>query len=469
MKKEQQQLDKVLSRFDVLALAFGAMIGWGWVVLAGDWIRQAGTMGSVLAFIGGGIMVVFVGLVYSELTSAMPETGGVNVFLQRAMGYRWAFIASWAIALGYVSVVAFEAVALPTVVEYLFPNYQVGYLWNVAGWDVYASWAGIGVIGSIIVTIINYRGLKQAAIFQIVCTVMLTVIGLVLIVGSPITDSPQNVSPMFVGGAAGLFAVLIMTPFMFVGFDVIPQTAAEINLPFKQIGKVLITSVIMAVTWYVGIAYAVGHSLSLEDIAKSALPTADALAAVMGTPWGGKLLIIAGIGGILTSWNAFFVGGSRILYVMAQTGMLPRALGHLHPKYKTPTNAILLIGVLSTIAPLFGRKTLVWLVDAGGLTIMMTYMLVSLSFIILRKREPKMDRPFRAGKSAWIGYAAFISSAFLAVLYLPGMPAALVWPYEWIIFGGWWLIGAYFFFKLPKKPFAANAREWNEEVSKKRA
>lgn len=449
--KQEQKLEKVLSRFDVLALAFGAMIGWGWVVLAGDWINQAGIMGSVLAFVGGGIMVVFVGLVYSELTSAMPETGGVNVFLQRAMGTRWAFIGSWAIALGYVSVVAFEAVALPTVVEYLFPNYQVGYLWNIAGWDVYASWAGIGIVGSIIVTIINYRGLKQAAVFQIVCTVLLTLIGLLLIIGSPITESPANVSPMFVGGAAGLFAVLIMTPFMFVGFDVIPQTAAEINLPFKQIGKVLITSVLMAVAWYVGIAYAVGHSLGLDTLGKSVLPTADALAAVLGTPWGGKLLILAGIGGILTSWNAFFVGGSRILYVMAQNGMIPKALGKLHPKYNTPHNAILLIGLLSMIAPLFGRKTLVWLVDAGGLTIMITYLLVSIAFIILRKKEPNMDRPFRAGKTAWVGYAAALSSAFLAVLYLPGMPAALVWPYEWVILGGWWLFGAYYFFKLPKK------------------
>ncbi|WP_054949235.1 APC family permease [Numidum massiliense] len=446
--KQEAQLDKVLSRFDVLALAFGAMIGWGWVVLAGEWISQAGVLGSVAAFLGGGAMVLFVGLVYSELTSAMPETGGVNIFLTRALGSRWAFIGCWSLAMGYISVVAFEAVALPTVIDYLFPGFQAGYLWEVAGFEVYLSWAGIGIAGSLIVMWINYRGIKQAAFFQIVCTVMLTLIGLVLIVGSPLTESPAGVSPLFAGGAVGLFGVLIMTPFMFVGFDVIPQTAAEINLPYRQIGKVLILSVAMAVVWYIGIVYAVGHSLSREAITTSSLPTADALAAVLGTPWGGKLLIIGGIGGILTSWNAFFVGGSRILYVMAQKGMLPQIFGRLHPKYHTPANAILLIGGVSLLAPLFGRQTLLWLTNAGSLSIMITYILVSIAFVWLRKREPQMERPFRAGKSAWIGWAAIVTSVILGVLYLPGMPAALEWPYEWAMLLAWWGVGAVYFFRL---------------------
>ncbi|MFT9847459.1 APC family permease [Aneurinibacillus sp. REN35] len=451
MKKEEEKFDRVLTRFDVLALAFGAMIGWGWVVLAGDWVTAAGVIGSVLAFLGGGIMVIFVGLVYAELTAAMPRTGGEHVYIHRAMGYRWSFVGSWAIALGYISVVAFEAVALPTVIEYLFPNYKVGYMWTVAGWEVYASWAAVGVIGSLLITYINYRGIKMAAFFQMICTILIAVVGLALIFGSVATEAPQDTVPLFVGGVAGVFAVLVMTPFMFVGFDVVPQAAEEINLPFKQIGKVLVLSVVMAVFWYLAIVYAVGHSLSLAEIEKSTLSTADAMGAIFNSSIASKLLIIAGIGGILTSWNAFFIGGSRILYAMAESGMLPRALGHLHPTYKTPTNAILLIGVLSVIAPLFGRKALVWLVDAGGLNIVVTYLLVSLSFIILRKKEPGMERPFRAGKSPWIGYVGVLLSGFLAVLYMPGMPAALIWPYEWVLILAWWVCGAYFLMKMPKE------------------
>ncbi len=455
--KQGRQSEKVLSRIDVLALAFGAMIGWGWVVLTGEWILQAGLVGSVLAFVGGGVMVLFVGLVYSELTSAMPQTGGVSIFLDRAFGSRWSFIASWSIALGYISVVAFEAVALPTVIDYIFPEYQTGFLWQVAGWDVYMSWAGIGMAGTVIVTWINYRGLKQAAVFQVICTAMLTIIGLILIIGSPVTASPEGIAAPFTG-MAGLFGVLIMTPFMFVGFDVIPQTAAEINLPFRQIGKVLILSVAMAVTWYIGIVYAVGHIMGMEELGQSVLPTADALATLLGTSWGGTLLVIGGIGGILTSWNAFFVGGSRILYVMAQKGMLPEFFGRLHPKYKTPVNAILLVGAISFIAPLFGRQSLLWLANAGSFSIMVTYILVSVSFLVLRKKAPEMGRPFRAGKSSWIGYGALLSSLSLGVLYLPGMPASLGWPYEWILLILWWIAGLYYFIRLGKKKSFNNRR-----------
>ena len=117
---------RVLKNQDVLALAFGAMVGWGWVVLAGSWVETAGSWGSMMAFAIGGVVVILIGLTYAELASAMPLTGGEHVYSYRALGMGASFICTWAIILGYVSVVAFEAVALPTVVEELFPNYKVG-------------------------------------------------------------------------------------------------------------------------------------------------------------------------------------------------------------------------------------------------------------------------------------------------------------------------------------------------------
>lgn len=74
---------KVLSRLDVLFLAFGAMIGWGWVVLSGNWIIGAGTLGAMLAFVLGGVLVIFVGLAYAELASAMPTSGGALIYVLR--------------------------------------------------------------------------------------------------------------------------------------------------------------------------------------------------------------------------------------------------------------------------------------------------------------------------------------------------------------------------------------------------
>ena len=80
MKENKERFDRVLNTWDVISLAFGAAIGWSWVVLSGSWLEKAGTFGAILAFVLGGIMVLFVGLTYAELTPAMPECGGEHVF-----------------------------------------------------------------------------------------------------------------------------------------------------------------------------------------------------------------------------------------------------------------------------------------------------------------------------------------------------------------------------------------------------
>lgn len=120
MQNKNEGFERVLNKKDVLALAFGAMIGWGWVVMSGSWINSAGSLGAILAFLLGGIVVIFVGLTYAELTVAMPKVGGEHVFSYRGLGVGASFICTWAIILGYVSVVAFEAVALPTVMNTCF-------------------------------------------------------------------------------------------------------------------------------------------------------------------------------------------------------------------------------------------------------------------------------------------------------------------------------------------------------------
>jgi amino acid transporter len=354
------------------------------------------------------------------------------------------FICTWAIVLGYVSVVAFEAVALPTVIEYLFPSYKQGFMYSVAGWDVYLTWVLVGSLASIAITILNYFGVKPAALVQGVVTIMIALVGIAFLGGAVTNGDAANLTPLFVDGSKGIFAVAIMTPFMYVGFDVIPQAAEEIDMPPAKIGKVLLLSVVMAIFWYAAIILGVSLALDHAGLQGAKLATADSMQAVFSSPLAAKVMILAGIGGILTSWNSFFVGGSRAIYAMAESGMLPPFLAFLHPKYKTPTNAILMIGLFSSLAPLCGRKMLVWLVDAGGMAIVISYFLVALSFLVLRFREPEMPRPYRIRAGKTVGVIAMILSCGMILLYLPGAPAALVWPYEWAIMLGWWLLGGVF-------------------------
>ncbi|MFM1896228.1 MAG: hypothetical protein RLZZ385_1302 [Pseudomonadota bacterium] len=440
---------RVLGRSEVLALAFGAMIGWSWVVLTGTWITNAGAGGAILAFALGGLAMLLIGLTYAELAAALPFAGGEHVYSERALGPGASFICTWAIILGYVSVVTFEAVALPTVLDSLIPGLDRVYLWTVAGWHVYLSWVLTGVAGAVVMTWVNVRGVKMVAIVQSVVVLCILIAGVAFVGGAGFAGEVSNMQPLMKDGFSGITLVLVMVPFMFVGFDTIPQAAEEINLPFRDIGVVLMISVAMAIAWYCLIILGVGLMMDGEAIASAELVTAEASARIYGQP-GAILLLVAGLAGILTSWNAFILGGSRAIYALARAGLLPAALGELHPRHATPHKAILLIGALSVVGPFFGRPVLVWIVDAGGLGIVIAYAMVALSFLVMRRREPELPRPYKVPYGTLVGYLALLLSVGLALLYLPGSPAALLWPQEWAIVIAWIALGTLLFSLAPR-------------------
>lgn len=329
------------------------MIGWGWGVSTGTWIQDGGILGAALGFVIGGIMIFFVRLTYAELTSAMPQCGGEHVFSHRAMGPIGSFICTWAIVLGYASVVCFEACALPTIITYIFPDFLQGYLYTVAGFKIYALWLAVAVGMSLLMTWINIRGVKAAAKLQTILTVIIGAAGILLIVASAITGSVSTLAPQaFVGEDTGMtikavLAVAVMMPFYFIGFDVIPQAAEEIKVPLKKIGSILILSVVCAVLFYALVIVAVGLVLTGPEILASengtGLVTADAMAKAMNSATMAKVIIIGGMCGIITSWNSFLMGGSRALYSMAESYMVPKFFAKLHPQYKTPVNALYVI------------------------------------------------------------------------------------------------------------------------------
>ncbi|MDO5382104.1 MAG: APC family permease [Eubacteriales bacterium] len=455
MNQKKSDFDKVFSAWDILVIAFGAMIGWGWVVSSGGWIESGGAVGAALGFAIGGIMIFFVGLTYAELTAAMPQCGGEHVFSHRAMGPTGSFVCTWAIILGYVGVACFEACAFPTILTYLWPGFLKGYLYTVAGFDIYASWLAVAVIVALIITVINILGAKTAAVLQTILTVIIGGAGILLIVASVINGDVDNLSGQaFVGTSSGsmiksVLSVAVVTPFYFIGFDVIPQAAEEINVPLKKIGKMMILSVVMAVVFYALVILAVGYVLDGNAIALSqsgtGLVTADAMAKAFGTPVMAKVIIVGGMCGIITSWNSFMIGGSRAMYSMAESYMIPPVFAKLHSKSKTPINSLILIGALTMIAPFAGRKMMVWICDAGNFGCCLAYCMVSISFLILRKKEQDMARPYKVPAGKFVGTMAVLMSGFMVAMYcIPGSGGSLILQ-EWLMVGGWALLGVVFY------------------------
>lgn len=455
MTQKKSEFNKVLNAWDILVIAFGAMIGWGWVVSTGGWIEKGGVIGAALGFAIGGIMIFFVGLTYAELTAAMPQCGGEHVFSYRAMGATGSFICTWMIVLGYVSVACFEACAFPTIITYLWPGFLKGYMYTVAGFDIYASWLITAIVIAFLIMMINIIGAKTAAILQTVLTCIIGGAGILLIVASVINGTVDNLDgQIFAGTTTGvnikaIIGVAAMSPFYFIGFDVIPQAAEEINVPPKKIGNILILSVVLAVIFYAFVIIAVGFVMNPGDIIASqeatGLVTADAMAAAFNTKIMAKVIIVGGMCGIVTSWNSFLLGGSRAMYSMAESYMIPKFFAKLHPKHKTPVNALILIGVLTMIAPFAGRKMLVWISDAGNFGCCFAYCMVALSFMILRKKEPDMPRPYKVPCYKFFGTMAVIMSGFMVAMYcIPGSGGNLILQ-EWLMVLGWSALGVVFY------------------------
>lgn len=445
---------RVLGNVDALFLAFGAMIGFGWVVLTGGWISDAGSLGAVLAFVAGGVIMCFVGLVYSELVAAMPRAGGEHHYLLRALGPRLSVVGSWAIIGGYVTVVLFEAVAVPDTALYLFPDLNHVRLWTIAGFDVHLTWALVGVVAAVVLTWLNIRGIRMASLVQTYVVVFLLLVAALMIVGAFAGGDGAFASPLVTGGASGFLAVLVVVPFLFVGFDVIPQSSEEVAVPPRRIGTLVVLSVVMATLFYVIIVVTTSVSMPAADLADAELATGDALSAMLGHPFWGQIVIAGGLAGIITSWNAFLIGASRLMWAMAHSGMLPAWFGRLHPRNRTPVNALLLIGGLSAVAPFFGSSMLDWAVDSGSPSIVLTYFLVAVAFLVLRRREPDMPRPMRVGGArgavgTTVGVTAAVLTLGMLALYLPGMPASLDWQ-PWVIFGAWWLVGIVLVLRTPR-------------------
>lgn len=294
--------------------------------------------------------------------------------------------------------------------------------------------------------LLNIRGIKAASLLQSSMIIFLVVMACALVGLSLFEGDTSNAEPLFTD-SAGLLAVLVVVPFFFVGFDVIPQSAEEVKVPPHKVGRLVIVSVAMAPSTSPSSSRPVWRCRRRRCRTSISSPRRRWRPCPVSS--GGNLVVA----GLLTSWNAFLIGASRLMWAMANSGMLPAWFAKLHPQHKTPVNALLFIGAICAVAPFFGEVMMGWLVDSSSVSIVITYLLVSAVFIVLRRREPEMHRPLRVGgRSAAggiaVGVAAVITTARLLALYVPGMPAMLdVQPY--VILGLWWLLGVVFLVRVP--------------------
>ncbi|MDR3296113.1 MAG: APC family permease, partial [Clostridiales Family XIII bacterium] len=359
------------------------------------------------------------------------------------LGSAGAWLTGWTISLAYISVAAWEGIALSTAINYLFPNLKFGYLWNVSGFDIYISWSAVGIIGSVFLTTLNVIGIKPAAVFQMFAILLLLIVGMLHMFGGFAFGQAAHMAPAFTD-MKGFGNVLLMTPSMYIGFDMVAKSAEEMNIPLKKISGVLIFAIIAAGAWYVLIILGTAMAAPASVLQNAGGTAADMAAYTYRSPLFAKILIIGGVCGIVTSWNGFIVGASRILFAMGRARMLPRIFGTVHPKYGTPGAAVLFVGAICCVTPLLGERSFIWLVNVAAFSTVAAYLLVSVSYCAIRRREPNLRKPFALKRGMPAGVTALLASLLFLLCYAPLSPLALTWPTEWGVILIWAALGLVF-------------------------
>jgi len=449
---DRPTLNKTLGSFGFFALAFGAMIGVGWVTAMGSWLEKAGPLGAILAFLAGGAVMLCIGFCYAEATPMLPVAGGEVAYAYKAFGTAKSFLVGWCLAFGYITISGFEAISIGKVLSFMLPGIDRWPLYQVAGDTVYGSHLLLALLCTGWITCLHYRGAKQAAAFQNSLTITFVLVTVVFIVAGFATGEIANLTPMFASREGhswlgGFLAVFVTVPFWFVGFDTIPQAAEEARASVtpRRLAFLILGSIAAAILFYVVLVFSVAICAPRGDIVGTDLPAAAAFEAAFESKIFVNLVLGAALLGLFTSWNGFFLAGSRVLFSLGRGRIIPEGIGQTHSRFQTPHRAVLLTGLLTLLAPLLGRQALLALVNAGSLCIVIAFLGVALSVMRLRRTAPDLNRPYRMPGGRLIPMLAIGGSMMmLAAMVIPGSPAALAWPREIIILAVFAIVGIVF-------------------------
>ncbi len=424
---------KSLSKWNLLSIGIGAVIGWSWVIYAGYWSVTPGTLSGILAFAVAALSCSLVGLVYAELTSAFPKIGVDVSITFLGLGQIPAIIVSWCVLYLWMSFILVEAIMFPIILGNLGINIPVfGEMFSVLGTPVMFSNVLVAIIFNTFFAFINYRGVKLSGWVQTAAVAILT-LAAIFFCGSGIAlGDSSNAQPLFTN-SAGMTTVMLMVPGFLSGFNAIPQAVEETNVTPKTVGRLVLYTVWGAALFYiliiVGLAFAMPESLRAGE----GLVVVQAVGQLFG---GSKLAVgfvtFASLLGMLTTWNAAYIAGSRFMYGLARARFLPQQLAVLHPKYGTPKNAIILMFIIGTVAPFAGTNSTIYvgLMDIASFGLVITWLFVSITFIKLRNTMPDLRRPYTVPCGKVIGWISVVFCIAYIFLYTPWEPSGLL-PIEW--------------------------------------
>ena len=382
--KERPKLKRRVSLFGVTVYGIGNILGAGIYALIGEVVGHTGNF-SWLAFIIASVIGALTGLSYAELSAMYPKSAAEFVYTEKAFKIRLlSFLIGW--------IIIFSGILSAATVALGF----AGYLAALIGISPIFLVVIFAVLLIIILSLINFVGIKASTWTNILFTfIEASGLILIIIIGIPYLGT-INYFVLPIGGSFGaIFSAVALIFFAYIGFEDIANIAEEVKKPARNLPRAIIYSIIITTVLYCLTAISVVSILPYSEIADSQAPLSSVVSAVLG-PIGGILMSFIALFATANTVLIMMIVTSRMMYGMARDKALPEGLSKVSPKFKTPALAVLVTMIL-TIIPLglyfFGDISTV--ADATVFGVLITFFLVNLSLIVLRKKKPELERPFK--------------------------------------------------------------------------
>src|SRR6202167_896398 len=424
IETSQPALSRDLGVSHATAVVVGTIIGSGIFLVPAEMMQAVGSARLVyLAWLVGGLLSFFGALTYAELGAMKPQAGGEYVYVRDAYGPLGGFLYAWTwFVIAKPASVATIATGLVRIlgtfsIFSFFPDKAISVPFAITWGQL------VAIAAAILISVLNYCGVKKAGEFQLVFTMLKVVIilGIVFVcfsgAGAATGRGWNNFAGTFTGakgGIAGFMAALVAALWAYDGWNDLNMVAGEIKHPERNIPIALIAGVATVGVLYILVNAAVQYVLPASSIAASPRPASDAVALVMGH-MGAAIVSIGMAVSMLVTLNGTIMSGARVPYAMARDGYFFRALAEVHPRFHTPSAAIAVQAILSIILLLVGgsfRQLFSLAIFAEWLF----YMIAGSTIFIFRWRDPDAPRPYRM-----IGYpfvpALFIAAAAVLLYY----------------------------------------------------
>jgi basic amino acid/polyamine antiporter, APA family len=436
-------LARKLRAIDYFTLGWGTMVGVGWLVIMDDWLLRGGALGALLGFLIGGTVLLPIGWVYGKLVAAMPDAAGEIAYTSAVFPQSISFATGWMMTLAYFIVCPWEAVAVGRIAAYIIPSLDSIPLYTIAGQRVYLPHMCVGLGLTVLLTILNYRGIRMSASFQN-WTSFGTLALFVVFVGLGASHgSPANFPPLFTHTPlVSILLVIQIVPYFMTGFESVGKAAEEASPEFRAHGffRAIWMAIFVGMLFYAAIVAAVALVAPWHQLIGVKFMTAVAFQHAVGARWIVNIILAAALLSLFKCFNGNFVAASRLIFALGRRGMIDDRAGSIHSRHQTPAVAVLCIGIATAACMLLGDAILVPITEVGSVACAIGWSAACAAYLALAGKHSQFRQKPSIGAQSVAAIALLVGISMVLMKILPGVPGHFT-IYEWIALAGWVAVG----------------------------